>query len=78
MFKDPKFKNPYFWLGVISLVFATANIRIEDLTSWSLLFDAIKSISGNPAILFYITGALIGVWNDNSTPGMDKLKVKGK
>ena len=78
MFKDPKFKNPYFWLGVISLVFATANIRIEDLTSWSLLFDAIKSISGNPAILFYITGALIGVWNDNSTPGMDRLKVKGK
>lgn len=76
MLNNPKFKNPFFWMGVISLIFTTANIRIEDLTSWDLLFDAIKSIGDNPAILFYIAGALIGVWNDNSSPGMDKLKAK--
>lgn len=71
-----KLKNPYFWLGVVSIIFATANIRIEDLTSWGLLFDAIKSIGSNPAVLFYITGALIGVWNDNSKPGIDGFENK--
>lgn len=78
MFKDPKFKNPYFWLGIIAIVFATANIDIDELTSWKLLFDAIISIGNNPSVLLYIFINILCVWNDNSTPGMDKLKVKGK
>ena len=69
-----KFKNPYFWLGIVSIVFAAAGIDFNTLTSWQLLGKALISILNNPVAVMAVIGAVIGVFNDNSTVGLDKIK----
>lgn len=69
-----KFKNPYFWLSIIAVVFAAGGIDFNTLTSWTLLYDAVLSILRNPVCLLAVATALLGIWNDNSSPGIDKMK----
>lgn len=72
--KNPKFKNPYFWLSIIALIFSASGVDFNQLTSWSLLGDAITDILGNPVSIISVITALLGIWNDNSTKGIDKIK----
>ena len=46
--KHPKLKNPYFWLSIVGLLFASAGIDFQTLTSWQLLGEALMSILNNP------------------------------
>lgn len=70
---NSKFKNPYLWLSIIAVIFAASGIDLNTLTSWSLLFEALKTILNNPVMILSVLTALLGIWNDNSTKGMDKL-----
>jgi uncharacterized membrane protein len=71
---NAKFKNPYFWLSIIALIFSASGIDFNTLTSWKLLGEALLSIISNPVSVVAVITALLGIWNDNSTKGMDKLK----
>ena len=71
-FNNPKFKNPYFWLSVIALIFSASGVEFETLTSWSLLGQALLGILNNPVSIVAIITALLGIYNDNSTKGLDK------
>jgi len=71
-----KLKNPYFWLSLIALIFAAAGIEFEQLTSWGLLFQAILDIVQNPVSIVAIITAFLGIWNDNSTNGLDTFKIR--
>jgi uncharacterized membrane protein len=73
-FNNPKFKNPYLWLSVLALIFSASGIDFNTLTSWRLLGEALFSIISNPVSIVAVITALLGIWNDNSTKGMDKLK----
>lgn len=73
-----KLKNPYFWLSLVALVFAAAGIDFEQLTSWSLLGQALWSIVLNPVSVVAVITAFLGIWNDNSTKGLDGLPIKHK
>lgn len=75
-FNNPKVKNPYFWLSMFGLIFAAAGIDFNTLTSWDLLLAAIMSILQNPVSIVAVITAMLGIWNDNSTKGMDKIKAK--
>ena len=75
-FNNAKFKNPYFWLSMFGLIFAAAGIDFNTLTSWQLLGEALLSIVANPVSIVAVITAMLGVWNDNSTKGMDKFKNK--
>ena len=74
--KDSKFKNPYFWLSVIALIFSASGVDFNQLTSWSLLGEAIIGIVANPVSVVAVITALLGIWNDNSTKGLDKPRTK--
>lgn len=74
--KHPKLKNPYFWLSIIGLIFASAGIDFQTLTSWQLLGQALISILQNPVAVVAVLTALVGIWNDNSTTGLDGIKGK--
>ena len=74
--KYPKFKNPYFYLSVIGLIFASAGVDFNTLTSWQLLGNALLCILNNPVSVLAVATALIGIWNDNSTKGLDGIKSK--
>ena len=66
-----KLKNPYFWLSVFALIFSAAGIDFETLTSWPLLAQALMSILLNPVAIVAVITAFLGIWNDNSTKGLD-------
>ena len=75
--KHPKFKNPYFYLGIVAVIFSAANIEVATLTSWPLLAAALLSIVNSPFTLLCVILALLAMFNDNSTSGLDgadKLK----
>lgn len=74
--KDSKFKNPYFWLSVIALIFSASGVDFNQLTSWTLLGEALIGIVANPVSVVAVITALLGIWNDNSTKGLDKPKMK--
>ena len=69
-----KFKNPYFWLSTFALIFSASGVDFNQLTSWSLLVQALLGILNNPVSIVAVITAFLGIWNDNSTKGMDKLK----
>lgn len=73
-----KLKNPYFWLSLIALIFTAAGIEFEQLTSWGLMFQAVCDILQNPVSIVAIITAFLGIWNDNSTKGLDGLHTKHK
>lgn len=75
-FSNAKFRNPYFWLSMFGLIFAAAGVDFDTLTSWQLLGKALSDIVANPVAIVAVITAMLGVWNDNSTKGMDKLKNK--
>ena len=69
-----KFKNPYFWLSTFALIFSASGVDFNQLTSWSLLVQALIGILNNPVSVVSVITAFLGIWNDNSTKGLDKIK----
>lgn len=76
--KNPKFKNPYFWLGLVSIIFASAGVDMNTLTSWNALGQAILGILQNPVAVMAVAGGILGVFNDNGTKGLDRPVEKEK
>ena len=68
---NEKFKNPYFWLSVFALIFSASGIDFQTLTSWQLLVQALVDILLNPVAIVAVITAFLGIWNDNSTKGLD-------
>ena len=71
--KHPKLKNPMFYIGLIAIIFASAGIDATTLTSWNLLGQALLSIVENPFTLICVIVAILGVFNDNGSEGLDGL-----
>ena len=72
LLKNPKFKNPWFWLGLVSIIFGSAGVDVNTLTSWSALGQAVLGILQNPVAVMAVIGGILGVFNDNGTKGLDK------
>lgn len=74
IFENPKFRNPIFWASLIAIIFASAGVDFNTLTSWNLLGEALLRILQNPVALVAVIVGMVGVFNDNSTKGIDKIK----
>ena len=72
----PKLKNPYFYLSVVGLIFSASGVDFNQLTSWNLFWQALLGIIENPVCVVAVITALLGIWNDNSTKGLDGIKGK--
>ena len=72
----PKLKNPYFYLSVVGLIFSASGVDFTELTSWNLFWQALLGIIENPVCVVAVITALLGIWNDNSTKGLDRIKNK--
>lgn len=69
-----RFKNPYFWLGLGGVIFSSAGVDFNTLTSWNLLGDALLNILANPVAVVAIAAAITGVFVDPSTKGLKDNK----
>lgn len=74
--EHPKLKNPYFYLSVVALIFSASGVDFNELTSWHLLGKALIDIINNPVCVVAVITAFLGIWNDNSTKGLDGIKGK--
>ena len=43
-----RFKNPYFWIGLIAVILAAVGVSPESLTSWNILAGQIMELLNNP------------------------------
>ena len=75
---NAKLKNPYFWLSVFALIFSASGIDFQTLTSWQLLVQALVDILMNPVAIVAVITAFLGIWNDNSTKGLDGFMSEKK
>ena len=71
-----KLKNPYFYLSIVGLIFSASGVDFTQLTSWNLFWQALLGIIENPVCVVAVITALLGIWNDNSTKGLDGIKNK--
>lgn len=74
MISHPKLRNPYFYLSVVALIFSASGVDFNQLTSWTLLGQALLNIVNNPVSVVAVITAFLGIWNDNSTKGLDGWK----
>ena len=74
--RHPKLKNPYFWLSAIALILSASGVDFNQLTSWQLLCKALLDILRNPVCVVAVITAFLGIWNDNTTKGLDKFNKK--
>ena len=59
--------SPVFWVGVgsiISIIVNTSGIKMEEMTSWSILFENILAVIKNPYIVISILIAIFAFLNN--------------
>lgn len=67
-----RLKNPAFWTGIISLIFlifTSAGLDFDKMTTWELLGGALLSIVENPVKLIAVIGSMVGVTANTSSKG---------
>lgn len=71
-----RFKNPYFWVGIIGVILAAMGIDGSTLTSWAAVGNAVTALVRNPYMIASVFMAVLGVFVDPSTSGIaDHNKV---
>lgn len=62
-----RFKNPYFWLGLVAVILAAIGVSPESLTSWDILAGQIMELLNNPFAIGCVVVAMVGYVNDPTT-----------
>lgn len=65
-----RFRNPWFWITIISLFLSSTQIDPKTLTSWPILIEKLEAVFSNPYLLFTFFFALLGQFMDPSTKGV--------
>lgn len=65
-----RLKNPWFWIGLVSIALTAIGIDPTMFTSWSAVWDAIKDVLANPVQLVTMILAILAVFIDPTTSGI--------
>lgn len=65
-----RMRNPWFWIGILGVVFTAMGINPDMLTSWALVGQAIVDLVSNPFMLGSVVIAVLGVFVDPTTAGV--------
>jgi len=66
-----KFKNPIFWIGVLSAIYLATGLELSDLSSWSIALDGLISIIQDPSKLIVAFMAVYAMFNNNDSKKLD-------
>lgn len=69
-----RFKNPWFWIGILGVIFTAMGISPETITSWTILKDQLISLISNPYMLVTVIMAVLGVFVNPTTKGIKDNK----
>ncbi len=65
-----RYKNPWFWIGIIGTIIAATGVDFQVFTSWGLLWEGILEILSNPVQVAAVVMAVIGVFVNPKTKGL--------
>ena len=72
---NDRMKNPWFWVGLVSIALTAIGIDPTMFTSWQAVWDAVLAVLGNPFQLCTMALAVLAVFVDPTTAGFsDKPK----
>lgn len=71
-----RFKNIYFWIGLLGVVLTAMGVSPEMFTSWEVVVAQAKALISNPFMLGSVIIAVIGVVVDPTTKGLGDHKEK--
>ena len=63
-------KNPWFWVGVVSVAITAIGVDPQTFTSWAAVLDGIKAVLSNPVQLCTMCLAVLSVFIDPTTAGI--------
>lgn len=75
MNKD-RFKNPWFWVGLVGVVLTATGMKADMFTSWGVLVQAVLDVLKNPYLLATALLAVLGVFVEPTTKGLKDGKNK--
>lgn len=65
-----RIRNPWFWIGLISVIITAVGVDPQSLTSWQAVWSGIISTINNPVQLGAVVVAVLGVFIDPTTSGL--------
>ena len=70
-----RFKNVWFWVGLVGIVLTAMGVSPEMFTSWDIVKQQFMELIKNPYMLGSVILAVLGVFVDPSTKGIkDSVK----
>ena len=63
-------KNPWFWVGVVSVAITAIGVDPQTFTSWAAVWEGIKAVLSNPVQLVTMCLAVLSVFIDPTTAGL--------
>lgn len=65
-----RMKNPWFWVGIVSVMLTAIGAEPSMFTSWEILREQIMAVLGNPYQLTTMALAVLAVFVDPTTAGV--------
>ncbi len=65
-----RMKNPWFWVGVVSVALTAIGVDPQTFTSWSVVFDSVRAVLSNPFQFVTLILAVLAVFIDPTTEGL--------
>ncbi len=66
-----RIKNPWFWVGIVGVMMTAAGVDKQAFTSWRLVWEGIVSVFMNPVQFSAVVLAVLGVFVDPTTAGIE-------
>ena len=68
-------RNPWFWVGVVSVAITAIGVDPQTFTSWAAVWEGIKAVLSNPVQLVTMCLAVLSVFMDPTTAGITDSKT---
>ncbi len=65
-----RMKNPWFWVGVVSVALTAIGVDPQSFTSWGAVWSGALAVLGNPVQLVTLLLAVLGIFVDPTTSGI--------
>lgn len=65
-----RMKNPWFWVGVVSVAITAIGVDPQTFTSWAAVWEGVKGVLSNPVQLCTMCLAVLSVFIDPTTAGV--------
>ena len=65
-----RYKNPWFWIGLLGVILTVMGVNPEMFTSWAVVWQTLKELVSNPFMLGSVAMAVLGVFVEPTTKGL--------